>query len=185
MIHHVDPFATPEPDRSPVRRLRGRLVAPVTLWTAYGAQVDRLEDQASGRGQRVALTVSSLLVADGEPGRILGLVDDESDLFAALTATGQFAVCPLAAGEQAVADQFAGLAPMVSDVTWIDTEYGPVLAGDRSWVGCRLEASRPFGWGQLVEATIAEVTIGADDTAPLAHHRGRYRTLPPAAPHSG
>ncbi len=30
-IHHTDPFAAPAEDRSPVRRLRGRLAAPVTL----------------------------------------------------------------------------------------------------------------------------------------------------------
>ena len=29
-----DPFATPPGKRSPARRLRGRLPAPVTIWTA-------------------------------------------------------------------------------------------------------------------------------------------------------
>ena len=70
-IHATDPFATPEHERSPVRRFRGRLAAAVTLWTAPGP---------------AGLTVSSTLVADGEPGRLLGLLDDESDLWTAVEA---------------------------------------------------------------------------------------------------
>ena len=35
-IHSTDPFATPETEKSAVRRLRGRLASTVTLWTAPG-----------------------------------------------------------------------------------------------------------------------------------------------------
>lgn len=173
----TDPFATPEEDRSPVRRLRGRLVAPVTLWTAPGP---------------AGLTVSSMLVADGEPGRVLGLVDGESDLFEAARAAGRFLICPLTAGDQPVADRFAGLAPApggwFAQDQWEQTEYGPVLAGDRTWAGCMVTSTRGYGWGMLVEGTIARIRLssgpadhsGADATAdhhPLVHHRGRYRRL--------
>lgn len=64
-IHFEHPFATPLEERDPTRRFRGRLAAPVTVWTS-GA--------VSGRG---GLTVSSLLVAEGDPGIILGLVGDK------------------------------------------------------------------------------------------------------------
>ena len=47
MIHAGNPFATPEQDRSPTRRLRGRLIAPVTLWTAPGPHATRLPALAS------------------------------------------------------------------------------------------------------------------------------------------
>ena len=54
-IHDTDPFAVPAAERSPMRRLRGRLPAAVTLWTAYGAA-----DRPAG------LTVSSkILAVDG------------------------------------------------------------------------------------------------------------------------
>ena len=33
-IHATDPFATPDDARSPLRRLRARMPATVTLWTA-------------------------------------------------------------------------------------------------------------------------------------------------------
>src|SRR5882757_9013403 len=95
-IHASDPFATPESDKSDVRRLRGRLAAPVTLWTAPGPS---------------GLTVSSVLVADGDPGRVLGLIDEESDFWAAAAAAGRFAVTPLTPADRQLADRFAGLMP--------------------------------------------------------------------------
>jgi flavin reductase (DIM6/NTAB) family NADH-FMN oxidoreductase RutF len=164
-IHHSDPFATPEAGRSPVRRLRGRLAAPVTLWTAPGP---------------AGLTVSSMLVADGEPGRVLGLIDDESDLWDALSVTGRFAVVPLGPGDQQLADRFAGLMPapggLFATGEWTDSGYGPVPADAGTWAGCRLDGSRPYGWGLLVEATVETVRLDAAPE-PLVHVRGRYRRL--------
>jgi 3-hydroxy-9,10-secoandrosta-1,3,5(10)-triene-9,17-dione monooxygenase reductase component len=164
-IHSTDPFATPEPERSPVRRLRGRLPAPVTLWTAPGP---------------AGLTVSSLLVADGAPGRVLGLVDDESQLWEALRESGRFAVAALGPGHRQLADRFAGLMPapggLFRGYEWTETRYGPVPADARSWAGCRLDDARPYGWALLVEATVEQVEIGAPDN-PLVHYRGRYREL--------
>jgi 3-hydroxy-9,10-secoandrosta-1,3,5(10)-triene-9,17-dione monooxygenase reductase component len=165
-IHYGDPFATPEQDRSPARRMRARLVAPATRWTTPGP---------------AGLTVSSTLIADGDPARVLGLVDDESDLWAALTAAHRFAVSPLRAGQQQLADRFAGLAPapggLFAQDAWRDTRYGPVPAAAGTWAGCRLDASRRFGWALLVEGTIEQITLGGDES-PLCHYRGRYRAVP-------
>lgn len=161
-IHPGDPFATPEQDRTPVRRLRARLVAPVTLWTAPGP---------------AGLTVSSVLVADGDPGRVLGLVDDESDLWPAIERGGVFTVSPLPARAHQLADRFAGLAPAPGGLfvheQWRDTPYGPVLATADTWTGCRFAEARRCGWALLVEGTIEQVSLG-DDPPPLAHYRGRY-----------
>lgn len=164
-IHHTDPFAVPAGQRSPVRRLRGRLAAPVTLWTAPGP---------------AGLTVSSTLVAEGEPDRLLGLVDPESDLWAAVEEAGRFAVAPLGPQHRQLADRFAGLFPSPGGLfaldSWTDTPYGPVPADAGGWAGCRLDTTREYGWGLLVEATIEAVDL-AEDTAPLLHYRGRYRGL--------
>jgi flavin reductase (DIM6/NTAB) family NADH-FMN oxidoreductase RutF len=164
-IHASDPFASPDEDRSPVRRLRGRLAAPVTLWTAPGP---------------AGLTVSSTLVADGDPGLVLGLIDDESQLWTSIERAGCFTVSPLRVADRQLADRFAGLLPAPGGLfrsdQWRETDYGPVLVGLGTWAGCRLAASRPFGWGLLVEATIEHVEVGPD-TDPLAHYRGRYREL--------
>jgi 3-hydroxy-9,10-secoandrosta-1,3,5(10)-triene-9,17-dione monooxygenase reductase component len=164
-IHSTDPFATPEPDRAPVRRLRGRLASAVTLWTAPGP---------------AGLTVSSMLVADGEPGRVLGLIDEESELWDAVAHAGVFTVTPLGAGDGQLADRFAGLLPapggLFATGAWTQTDYGPVLQDAGTWAGCRLDSHRPCGWTLLVEATIETVRLQSTK-APLVHYRGRYRDL--------
>jgi flavin reductase (DIM6/NTAB) family NADH-FMN oxidoreductase RutF len=170
-IHTTDPFATPERDRSPVRRLRGGLPAAVTLWTA-----------TDPGGGPAGLTVSSTLVADGEPGRLLGLVDAESELWAAIEASGRFAVTPLGPAQRQLADRFAGLLPAPGGPfrsgDWRETPYGAVPAESSRWAGCRLDAAREYGWALLVEATIEHIALGEDrPAAPLVHFRGRYHEL--------
>lgn len=175
-IHDTDPFATPDDQRSAVRRLRGRLPAPVTVATAGG-----------GAG-RAGLTVSSLLIADGEPGRVLAMLDEESALWTALSATGRLAVIQLGPADRQLADRFAGLLPapggLFAGGGWVDTDYGPVperLSDGEppTWAGCRLDDSQPYGWGRLIRATIESITFGPNSGATLAHVRGRYQELPP------
>ena len=89
-IHDTHPFAASGQPRRPLRRFRGRLPAPVTIWATY-----------TPRGP-VGLTVSSVAVADGEPGEVVGLVDPASDLFdavlAALFSRLQKACCVIVIG---------------------------------------------------------------------------------------
>ncbi|MFG1996660.1 flavin reductase family protein [Actinoplanes sp. NPDC048988] len=164
-IHSTDPFATPDEEKSAVRRLRGRLASPVTLWTTPGP---------------AGLTVSSTLIADGDPGRVLGLIDDESDFWDAVETSRRFTVIPLTPADRQVADRFAGLMPAPGGLfaadEWIDTEYGPVPADHGTWAGCRLESSRECGWALLVEAVIETITVDSP-AGPLIHYRGRYREL--------
>jgi flavin reductase (DIM6/NTAB) family NADH-FMN oxidoreductase RutF len=163
-IHDTHPFLDPEPD--PVRRFRGRLGGAVTLWTA-------------GEGPaRAGLTVSSLMVANGDPARLLALVDPDSDLADALEATGRAAVTLLAWEHRDLAEAFAGTAPAPGGVFRLapfeQTPWGPVLAGPHTWAGVALEDAREVGWSRLVTCRVEEVTIGADDAPALVHRRGRY-----------
>jgi 3-hydroxy-9,10-secoandrosta-1,3,5(10)-triene-9,17-dione monooxygenase reductase component len=164
-IHSSDPFATPEQDKSAVRRFRGRLAAAVTLWTTPGPS---------------GLTVSSMVVADGEPGRILGLIDEESDFWDAVSRSRTFAVTPLSAQDQQLADRFAGLMPspggLFATGEWTETGFGPVPRDAAVWAGCRLDADRPMGWSRLLEATVVSIHPGPDER-PLLHYRGRYHSL--------
>lgn len=179
-IHSTDPFATPEGERSPVRRLRGRLPAPVTLWTALRGRSPGADQHPPRPPGPAGLTVSSVLVADGQPGWVLGLVDEESELWEAVRESGRFAVAVLGPAHQQLADRFAGLMPapggLFRGYEWTQTPYGPVPADAGTWAGCRLEDARPRGWGLLVEATVERVEIGTP-AEPLAHLRGRYRRL--------
>jgi flavin reductase (DIM6/NTAB) family NADH-FMN oxidoreductase RutF len=166
-IHSDHPFLPPDDERRPVRRLRGRLAAPVTV-LATGA----------GAG-RAGLTVSSLLVADGEPATVLALVDDESALAEALPGAGTAALSVLGWEQRLVADVFAGEAPSPGGPfrtgSWTDTGWGPVAVGAPAWAGCRATGDPPrrVGWSLLVELTVEHVEVG-DDTEGLAHRRGRY-----------
>ncbi|KUL34456.1 flavin reductase family protein [Actinoplanes awajinensis] len=164
-IHSTDPFAVPDEDKSPVRRFRGRLAAPVTLWTTPGP---------------AGLTVSSILVADGDPGRVLGLIDEESDFWDAVAESRRFAVTPLTPADRQLADRFAGLMPapggLFATGEWQQTAYGPIPAHAGTWLGCRLDSDRPCGWALLTESIIESVQVGGA-AAPLAHFRGRYAEL--------
>jgi len=164
-IHSEHPFLEPESDRDPVRRLRGRLGGSVTLWTS-GDESDR-----------VGLTVSSLMVAAGEPGRVLALVDPDSDLHDRLGDTGRAVVQLLGWEDRALADAFAGTAPAPGGpfrmAEFEQTPWGPRLVGSTVWAGVSLESVAEAGWSALVTCTIDEVTIG-DDIPPLVHRRGRY-----------
>lgn len=174
-IHSSHPFFPPRAERRPLRRFRGRLPSPVTVWTA------------DGRERRpVGLTVSSVVVADGEPGELVGLLNPDSELFEALVATGRAAISVLAWQHRPLADALAGLAPAPGGGfgldTWEQTRWGPVVADAPAWAGVRL-AAEPVaaGWSMLVRGEVESVTIrddgAAEGWAPLAHLRGRYRTL--------
>ncbi|MGH3477146.1 MAG: flavin reductase family protein [Nocardioidaceae bacterium] len=168
-IHSDHPFLTPEPDRNPVRRLRGRLASPVTLWTA------RPDDP-------VGLTVSSMLVADGDPPKLLALLDPDSDLWDALARSRQAAVSVLGWQHRTLADAFAGVAPAPGGAfrltEWTDTSWGPVLSDASAWAGVRLVDTepRPVGWALAVEAVLERAEVG-EDSPPLLHRRGRYVRL--------
>lgn len=166
-VHYEDPFATPAAARSPARRLRGGLAHPVTIWTATGPE------------GHVGLTMSSVLVADGEPPEILGLIAPTTELFGVLSETGRFVVHVLERDDWKLADIFAGLRPnpggLFAGLSVEVSDYGPVI---RSPVVafCTLVAIETVGYHELVRATVDRVDAG-DITDPLVHFRGRYRRL--------
>jgi flavin reductase (DIM6/NTAB) family NADH-FMN oxidoreductase RutF len=168
-IHSSHPFADPPSARDAVRAFRGRLASGVTLWTSMG------ERRPAG------LTVSSLMVANGVPPRLLALLDPLSDLCEALLASRTAAVSVLDRDQLRLAEIFAGQAPAPGgpfrQATFSDTEWGPVPAGATTWAGVRLEDSRPVGWSLLVTCVLENLTTAGTDEDPLVHHRGRYPKL--------
>jgi flavin reductase (DIM6/NTAB) family NADH-FMN oxidoreductase RutF len=164
-IHSGHPFPTPD---DPVRRLRGRLGGTVSLWTT-GDDADR-----------AGLTVTSWLVAGGEPGRVLALLDPDADLTELLLETGRGVVQLLSWTDRDLADAFAGTTPAPGGpwrmAGWDETSYGPRLATAATWALVRVEASVEVGWSRLVTCTLDELVVG-DDPELLVHRRGRY--VPP------
>jgi len=162
-IHEGHPFADPDPD--PARRFRGRLGGTATLWTA-----------GTGAG-RAGLTLSSVLVVLGEPARVLGLVDPDSDLADAVAENGLAVVQLLAWSDRDLAEGFAGTAPAPGGVfrqaDFVDTEWGPRLAHATTWAGVRLEGAADVGWSRLLTCVVEHLEVGADND-PLGHRRGRW-----------
>lgn len=162
-IHAGHPFAEAEPD--PVRRFRGRLGAAVSLWTAGGPD------------GRAGLTVTSLMVAGGDPGRVLALLDPDADLTLALEEHGRGVVQLLSWRHRQLAEAFAGTAPAPGGAfrtgDFTETDAGPRLADADVWATVAVEDLRDVGWSRLVTCTLGEVVVG-DDAEPLLHRRGRW-----------
>jgi flavin reductase (DIM6/NTAB) family NADH-FMN oxidoreductase RutF len=173
-IHSEHPFLQPESERSPVRRLRGRLGATVTLWTTGDPTA------------RSGLTVSSLMVADGEPAHVLGLLDPDSDLCEQLVSRRVAVVQVLGWEHRTLADVFAGVAPSPGGPfrsgSFEQTAWGPLLTGVSMWAGVRLvDGDLPeVGWSVLADAVVEHVELG-EEAQPLVHRRGRY-VRPSASP---
>lgn len=168
-IHSEHPFQDAEPDRDPVRRLRGRLGGTVTLWTTGRLQQDR-----------AGLTVSSRMVTAGDPGHALALLDPDSDFAETLMQTRTAVMHLLAWEHRDLADAFAGVSPAPGGAfrmgEWTDSEWGPLLAGVSAWAGLRLVEGdlAVVGWSMLADAVIEHVRLGTE-VDPLVHRRGRYQ----------
>jgi len=169
-IHSDHPFLPPEGERDPLRRFRGRMIAPVSVWTAYAGE------------RRVGWTVSSMLVVDGPQPTLLGLLDPDADLTEAAVpggaAGGLVAVSLLGWQHRHLPDAFAGLAPSPGGPfrlgDWQQTTYGPVLTDAPGWLGATVLEARPLGWSTLLTARIDQVEIASGDADLLGHLRGRY-----------
>jgi 3-hydroxy-9,10-secoandrosta-1,3,5(10)-triene-9,17-dione monooxygenase reductase component len=150
-------------------------VAPVTVWTA-----GRLPGGAG-------LTVSSVLVAEGQPARLLGLIDPTSAFWEAMQTTGAFVVCVLGVGDRTLAERFSEVRPPIRDpferLEVAGSPWGPVLAGSRPQAACRLVGSVPVGHGELVEGRVEQLEL-PDLADPLAYLHGRYRTVGELEDHS-
>ena len=137
----------------------------MSLWTA-------------GEGQsRAGLTVSSVMVANGTPGRVLGLLDPDATFTDVLDDTGLAVVQLLEWDDRELADVFGGVAPAPGGPftlgAWTQTSHGPALA-ERPRALVRVESTAEVGWSLLVTATIEDITM-VGDRRPLEHRRGRYR----------
>lgn len=166
----TDPFATPIEARVPARRLRGRLAAPVTVWTSRTAE-----------GAPVGITISSVLVAEGEPPEVLGLVDPLSVFCDAVHASARFVLHVLAAEQVRLAEAFALRFPgdPFEHEAVTSTPWGPALGSVRTRAGCALVESSEAGYSRLLRARVEEIVLDERDTRPLVRYRGDYLSVGP------
>jgi flavin reductase (DIM6/NTAB) family NADH-FMN oxidoreductase RutF len=167
-VHEEHPFETPQDKRDPARRFRGRLAAPVTIIT-------------SGVGERrTGLTVSSLVVAEGDPSRIYFLLGSTTDLFYGLEETGRFVVHVLEGNDNVLADVFAGLRPSpggrFANTAVEQTEWGPVFTDVKTRAYCTFEGGDEETFFIVAEGKIDKLEM-SDIKDPLVYFRGNYRNL--------
>jgi flavin reductase (DIM6/NTAB) family NADH-FMN oxidoreductase RutF len=171
MIHSEHPFRPAPDDRDPARRFRGRLAAGVTIVTA------------GTESNRTGLTVSSLLVMEGDPALVHLVVGPTSDLWAVAAETGRFIIHICRHDDTRLADVFAGLAPspggMFANLNTEQSEWGPVLTGlpDRAY--CTFSSADEAGWSGLIVGRVDRVEL-TDLLDPMVHFRSGYRRLYPA-----
>ena len=168
MIHDDNPFTDDPDSRDPVRRFRGRLSVPVTIFTS-GAEENR-----------VGLTVSSLLVLEGESGWIEAVVGPTSDLWDVVDETGRFVVHVCRDRHRTLAEVFAGIRPnpggMFTGTSVTPSDWGPLLDDISDRAFCTLTSRRELGYAGLVTGRIDRVEV-ADLENPLVYFRGNYRSL--------
>jgi 3-hydroxy-9,10-secoandrosta-1,3,5(10)-triene-9,17-dione monooxygenase reductase component len=166
-----DPFLTPPPERDQARRFRGRLAAPVTIWTTIDPE-----------GNPVGLTVSAIVVVSGSGPSVAGLLDPGSDFYEALDANRRFVVHVVPASERLLADEFAGRYTGRSPFEGRDiasSRWGPVLSMLGTRAHCSLDATLPCGEMTLVRGLIEETALPDGPAPPLVHYQGRYYTIGP------
>lgn len=167
-LRYGNPWVAPPHERDPLRRWRGHLVLPVTVWLAAGEAGE----------VPVGLTVSSLVVGQGDPPVLAGLISPSTELADALVTPGvQFVVHVVGSGQRRLAQHFSGELPAPPELLATrPSAHGPVLEalGDR--IFCRLTSSKPFGWSLLVEAEVTEVEVAGQSKA-LAWYHGAFHEV--------
>ncbi|HET7522688.1 MAG TPA: flavin reductase family protein [Acidimicrobiales bacterium] len=165
-----DPFEVPPSARDDWRRLRGQLPAPVTAWTTYGPS-----------GTPTGITVSSVLIAEGDTPSVLGLIAPMSDFWEALRVNKRFVIHVLDSQHTRIADQFALRYPgsPFGGLKFSQSDYGPVLDEVEIRVRCTMSGYLDEGYSLLIRASLDEMELAADPTEPLIHYRGRYVTVGP------
>lgn len=130
---------------------------------------------------RAGLTVSSLMVAEGDLSRVHFLLGTESMVWDRIHQTGSFIVHILESRHRTMSAVFAGYRPSPGgpfvglEVT--DGEYGPELDDVETRIYCRYESAAP-GDGPYVLATgIIDRVELHDLRSPLQWFRGSYRRL--------
>lgn len=167
MIHRENPFADDPGARDPVRRFRGRLSAPVTVVT-------------SGHEERAGLTVSSLMILEGEPGHVELVVGPTTDLWDVAAETGRFVIHVCDSTRRSLSEVFAGLRPnpggVFAGLATTVSEWGPLIDDlpDRAY--CTFLERREVGYSGLISGQIDRVELSGL-TDPLVYFRGSYHSL--------
>jgi flavin reductase (DIM6/NTAB) family NADH-FMN oxidoreductase RutF len=116
-------------------------------------------------GQRVGLTVGSLVSLSLEPPLVGFALGRQAQLHELLRGAGEFGVSLLRAEQEALAQHFARSVPPIALWTGIelreDGEGPPLIAGALGWLRCRVQAEHPAGDHTFFVGEVAWTEVGA------------------------
>jgi len=127
------------------------------------------------------ITVSSVLVVEGEPASVFGLIAPLSDFWEAVIASKRFVVNVLDAHHVRAAEQFALRYPgdPFDGLTVVRSDSGPLLSDASTRFSSTLMAHFEAGYSLMVQGTLDEIELADNPVRPLVHYRGRYLTVAP------
>jgi flavin reductase (DIM6/NTAB) family NADH-FMN oxidoreductase RutF len=131
-------------------------------------------------GQRIGLTVASLVSLSLEPPLVGFAIRRDAALHELLRDAGELAVSVLAAGQEALAQHFARGVPPIAlweRIPLRDAEGPPQLDGAAAWLRCRLAAEHPTGDHTFFVAEVEAAEPGPPDVRPLVFHGQAYAAL--------
>ena len=128
-------------------------------------------------GQRLGLTVGSLVSLSLEPPLVGVAVSREAALHELLREAGGFAVSLLAAGQAWLAEHFARGVPPIAMWHGVAVSEGasgaPLLVGALGWLECRLADELRTGTHTFFVGDVLRAELGAD-AEPLVRLGGGY-----------
>jgi flavin reductase (DIM6/NTAB) family NADH-FMN oxidoreductase RutF len=131
-------------------------------------------------GERLGLTVSSLLTLSLEPPLLGVSIARQAAMHELLRAAHGFAASILAGGQEWLAQHFARGVPPIAMWHGVATREGadgaPLLVGALGWIESRLSEEHPVGDHTLFVGEVLSVELG-EAAPPLVHHGSTYRVL--------
>ena len=132
---------------------------------------------SGGPEDRTGLTISSIVVAEGEPALVHFLLGSTTDLRHALEEHRTFIVHLAQKEHRELADRFSLVRPspggLFAGLDFTDTEYGPELGVMETRVYCSYAEHRQSGHSLLVKGRIEDLALH-DLANPLTYFRGEY-----------
>ena len=129
-------------------------------------------------GQKLGLTVGSLVTLSLEPPLVGFTVSREAAMHELLREAGGCAISLLAAGQEWLAQHFARGVPPIAMWHGVSTVAGsagaPLLVGAVGWLECALEREVDVGTHTFFVCDVRRVEPGADAPG-LVRVRGEYR----------
>jgi flavin reductase (DIM6/NTAB) family NADH-FMN oxidoreductase RutF len=131
-------------------------------------------------GERVGLTLSSLVALSLDPPLVGIAVSRQAALHELLRRAGVFALSLLAGDQEALAQHFARGVPPIALWHGIAVRKGalgsPLLEGAVGWLECQLEQGVPTGTHTFFVGRVEVAELGAR-RPPLLYTGQRYRSL--------